>query len=79
MLQEESYFRITSAPRLCSPLGEGESAVCIKDENVKGKSSSSAGAEKKQKIWEIQEKGKQKHKKDEEKIICLNRDSSQTF
>lgn len=46
MLQEESYFRITSAPRLCSPLGEGESAVCIKDENVKGKSSSSAGAEK---------------------------------
>lgn len=47
MLQEESYFRITSAPRLCSPLGEGESAVCIKDENVKGKSSSSAGAEKK--------------------------------
>jgi len=46
MLQEESYFRITSAPRLCSPPGEGESAVCIKDENVKGKSSSSAGAEK---------------------------------
>lgn len=28
------------------PPGEGESAVCIKDENVKGKSSSSAGAEK---------------------------------
>lgn len=57
MLQEESYFRITSAPRLCSPLGEGESAVCIKDENVKGKSSSSAGAEKNRRSERYKRKG----------------------
>lgn len=56
MLQEESYFRITSAPRLCSPPGEGESAVCIKDENVKGKSSSSAGAEETEDLRDTREK-----------------------
>lgn len=38
------------------PPGEGESAVCIKDENVKGKSSSSAGAEKTEDLRDTREK-----------------------